>query len=99
MSWRVSEALFSANDIIDPKTGKILVKQNTEFTSEVIQILKANRHVLLQEVIAAENSLQNETDAETLAQRQVDGGEGLYTKVNIENVRTGEILVGKKYTC
>ena len=86
---------YTATDIIDPVTGEVLVPGKTKITKEIIAKLEQNRHVLRKEVIDKENSLQNETPEEILAQRLPDGDETLYTKEHIQNLRTGEVLVAK----
>ncbi len=84
-----------AQDVVDPKTGKVIVKEDTLITKEVLQILKDNRHALRKEIIEKEYSLQNELPDEILADRLPDGGDVLFTKEKITNLRTGEVLVEK----
>jgi len=86
---------YTANDIIDPSTGEVLVPEKTKITKEIVQLLRQNRHLLRKEIISKEESLQNETPDEILAKRLPDGDDTLYTKDNITNIRTGEILVSK----
>ena len=86
---------YTATDIVDPDTGEVIIAEKTKITKEVIQKLRENRHLLRKEVISKEDSLQNETTAEILATRLPDGGETLYTKDNIVNLRTGEVLISK----
>ena len=86
---------YTAEDIIDKNTNKILVPKETKITKEIIELLKQNREAIREEVISKENSLQNETPDEILAVRLPDGGDLLYAKENIINVRTGEVLVTK----
>ena len=86
---------INAEDIIDPVTKKVLVKADTLITEEVIALLRENRHALRKEVINKEESLQNETPGEILAERLPDGGDVLYTNQKIFNLRTGEVLVDK----
>ena len=86
---------YTATDIISPDTGEVLVPEKTEITKEVISRLKENRKALRKEVIRKEDSLQNETPDEILAVRQPDGGNELYTKEHIQNLKTGEVLVTK----
>ena len=86
---------YAADDIIDRETGEVIVAKNTKIDKTVIQKLKANRHVLRTEIIPKEESLQNETPDEIMAVRLPDGGETLYTKDNIVNLKTGEIIVAK----
>ncbi|MCK9235500.1 MAG: DNA-directed RNA polymerase subunit beta [Acholeplasmataceae bacterium] len=89
------EGQYTATDIVDPETGEILVPKETKITRDIIKLLEQNRHVLRKEVITKDDSLQNETPDEILAVRLPDGGDGLYTKENIINLRTGEVLVAK----
>lgn len=86
---------YTATDIVNPITGEVLVPEKTKITKEIINILRENRHALRKEIISKEESLQNETPEEILATRLPDAGEALYTKENIINLRTGEILVSK----
>lgn len=86
---------FTASNIIDPKTGNLLIAKDTEIDKDVIELLKHNREVLRKEVISKEFNLQNETDDEILAVRLPDGGDTLYAKENIFNLKTGEVLVAK----
>ena len=89
------EGQYTAKDIIDPNTGEVLVAAKTKITRDIIDLLKDHRDALLTEVIAKEDSLQNETPDEILAVHLPDGGDKLYTKENILNLRTGEVLVVK----
>src|SRR5690554_4096366 len=89
------ENQYTATDIIDPNTGEVLVPKETKITKSIIDLLRENRHALRKEVIPKEESLQNETPDEILAIRLPDGGDELYTKENIINLRTGEVLVAK----
>lgn len=84
-----------AQDVVDPKTGKVIVKEDTLITKEVLQLLKDNRYLLRKEIIEKEYSLQNELPDEILADRLPDGGDVLFTKEKITNLRTGEVLVEK----
>ncbi|TVP86692.1 MAG: DNA-directed RNA polymerase subunit beta [Acholeplasmataceae bacterium] len=86
---------YTADDVIDRETGEVIVPKNTKIDKAVIQKLKANRHVLRTEIIPKEESLQNETPDEIMAVRLPDGGETLYTKDNIVNLKTGEIILAK----
>ncbi|MBU1141157.1 MAG: DNA-directed RNA polymerase subunit beta, partial [Firmicutes bacterium] len=86
---------YTATDIINPETGKVIVPEKTKITKAIIQTLRENRHVLRKEIISKEDSLQNETPGEILATRLPDGGEALFTKDNIVNLRTGEVLISK----
>ncbi len=86
---------YTATDIVDPNTGEVIVAEKTKITREIINILKEKRHALRKEIISKEESLQNETPDEILATRLPDAGDALYTKENIINLRTGEILVSK----
>ncbi len=86
---------YTSTDIIDPETGEVVIPAKTKITKDIIQKLKENRHLLRTEIISKEDSLQNETPDEILATRLPDGGETLYTKENITNTRTGEVLVPK----
>lgn len=86
---------YTATDIINPETGEVLIPEKTKITREVIQLLKDNRHVLRKEIISKEESLQNETPDEILATTLPDGGDKLYTKENIVNLRTGEVIVSR----
>jgi DNA-directed RNA polymerase subunit beta len=85
---------YSANDIVDAN-GKVLVEKNTEITKEVIELLKNHRDALRKEVISKENNLQNLTTDEILATTLPEGGDRLYAKENIYNIKTGEVLVRK----
>ncbi len=89
------EGQYTAKDIIDPNTGEVLVAEKTKITKDIIKLLKDHRDALRTEVIAKEDSLQNETPDEILATYLPDGGDKLYTKENILNLRTGEVLVVK----
>jgi len=90
------EGQYTVNDIIDPQTGEVLVAAKTKLTKDVINVLKDHRDALRKEVIAKEVSLQNETPDEILAIRLPDGDDDkLYTKENIFNLRTGEVVVAK----
>jgi DNA-directed RNA polymerase subunit beta len=89
------EGQYTVNDIIDPNTGEVLVAAKSKVTKEVIELLKDHRDALRTEVISKESSLQNETPEEILAVRLPDGGDNLYIKENILNLRTGEVLVVK----
>jgi len=86
---------YTATNIINPTTGEIVIPEKTKITKEIVQMLKNNRELLRTEVISKEDSLQNETPDEILATRLPDGGETLYTKDNIVNLRTGEVLIPK----
>jgi DNA-directed RNA polymerase subunit beta len=86
---------YTATDIVDPVTGEVLVPEKTKITRDIINFLRENRQALRREIISKEESLQNETPDEILATRLPDGGDALYTKENIINLRTGEILVSK----
>ena len=86
---------YTLNDIIDPTTGEVLVPAETEITRDIIKLLKDHRDALRIEVISKEDSLQNETPDEILAVNLPDGGNTLYAKENIANLRTGEIIVSK----
>jgi DNA-directed RNA polymerase subunit beta len=86
---------YTSTDIIDPETGEVVIPQKTKITKEIVQKLRENRHLLRTEIISKEDSLQNETPDEILATRLPDGGDTLYTKDNITNTRTGEVLVPK----
>ncbi|MFA6800568.1 MAG: DNA-directed RNA polymerase subunit beta [Acholeplasmataceae bacterium] len=89
------EGQYTANDIIDPTTGEVLVSEKTKITKDIINLLKNHRDALRTEVITKEDSLQNETTDEILATYLPDGGDALYLKDNIINLRTGEVLVVK----
>ncbi|MCF7932463.1 MAG: DNA-directed RNA polymerase subunit beta [Acholeplasmataceae bacterium] len=86
---------YTATDIVDPETGEVLVPAKQKIDKNVAKILRENRHALRKEIIPKEDSLQNETPDEILATRLPEGGDMLYTKNNIANIRTGEILVAK----
>jgi len=86
---------YTATNIVDPTTGEVVIPEKTKITKEIIHILKENRALLRTEVISKEDSLQNETPDEILATRLPDGGETLFTKDNIVNLRTGEVIVTK----
>ena len=86
---------YTSQDIIDPVTGEVVIPAKTKITKEIVLKLRENRHLLRTEIISKEDSLQNETPDEILATRLPDGGETLYTKENITNTRTGEVLVPK----
>ncbi|VEU80198.1 DNA-directed RNA polymerase subunit beta [Haploplasma axanthum] len=91
---RIRDA-YIAEDIIDPLTGEVLVAKDTQATRNVIEILKENRHALRTEVISAADSLQNESPDEIFAERSPEGGDKLFAKDNIVNLRSGEIVVAK----
>ena len=63
---------------------------------EVIQLLDQNRDAFRKQLITKENNLQNETADEILATTLPEGGNTLYAKENVVNLKTGEILVKKK---
>jgi DNA-directed RNA polymerase subunit beta len=86
---------YTATDIINPETGEVIVPEKTKITKEVVAKLKPFRHLFRREVISKEDSLQNETPDEIMAKRLPDGGDALFTKENITNIRTGEVLVSK----
>ena len=86
---------IAAEDIVDPFTGNVLIAKGTEFTKPVIDLLKENRDAIRKEVIDAENSLQNESPDEIFAYTLPEGGDGLYAKEPIINLKTGEVLVKK----
>jgi DNA-directed RNA polymerase subunit beta len=86
---------YTATNIVDPTTGEVVIPEKTKITKEIIHMLKENRALLRTEVISKEDSLQNETPDEILATRLPDGGETLFTKDNIVNLRTGEVIVTK----
>ncbi|HBY65409.1 MAG TPA: DNA-directed RNA polymerase subunit beta [Acholeplasmataceae bacterium] len=86
---------YTATNIVDPTTGEVVIPEKTKITKDIIHILKENRALLRTEVISKEDSLQNETPDEILATRLPDGGETLFTKDNIVNLRTGEVIVTK----
>lgn len=86
---------YTVGDIINPDTGEVIVEQKTEITKDILKILDKNRNSLRKEIISKENSLQNETPNEILAIKLPDGGEALFTKVNITNLRTGEVVISK----
>lgn len=86
---------YTATDIVDPTTGEVIVAAQTKITKEIIKTLRQHRDALRTEVISKEESLQNETPDEILAVRLPDGGETLYAKENIFNLRTGEVLITK----
>ncbi|WP_026399638.1 DNA-directed RNA polymerase subunit beta [Acholeplasma equifetale] len=87
------EGTFLANDLV--RDGKVILPKDTEITKEVIEILKDNRDLLRKEVVSKEKSLHNEPEEEIFATRLPEGGDKLFAKKNIENVKTGEILVKK----
>lgn len=89
------EGQYTVYDIVDPDTGEVLIEKGVELTKKELGILRENRHLLRKEIIDKEVSLQNETPGEILAARLPDGGETLYTKENIINLRTGEVIVSK----
>lgn len=86
---------YTIEDLINPETGEVVIPGKTKITKEIVQKLRENRHLLRTEIISKEDSLQNETPDEILATRLPDGGDALYTKENITNTRTGEVLVPK----
>src|SRR5690554_2184390 len=86
---------YLVNDVISPTTGEVIVAKDTEITREVIQILNANRDAFRVQAIDKVNNLENERTDEILATYLPDGGEYLYTKDNIYNTKTGEILIAK----
>ncbi|HHW79241.1 MAG TPA: DNA-directed RNA polymerase subunit beta [Acholeplasmataceae bacterium] len=86
---------YIAEDILDPETGEIIVEDKTLITKEIIELLKDRRELLRREVISSENSLQNEPLDEVFAVRAPEGGDALYAKDHIVNVKTSEIIVEK----
>ena len=91
---RIKDAII-AEDIVDPDTKEVLVSSGTQVTKEIIELLRNNRQALRKEVISKEDSLQNEAPEEVFAERSPEGGDALYAKDNITNIRTGEIIVAK----
>src|SRR5690554_4599601 len=89
------KGMFLAEDIFDPITGELLFEEKTEITNEVIEVLKNNRDAITEEVIDVENSLENEAPDEIFAEKSPEGGDELYAKVDITNIRNGEIIVAK----
>ncbi|VEU82913.1 DNA-directed RNA polymerase subunit beta [Acholeplasma hippikon] len=85
------QGAYLVNDVM--KDGEVLVAKHTHLTKEVIELLKENRDAFRKEIISKENNLQNETAEEILATTLPDGGDMLYAKENIVNLRTGEVLV------
>lgn len=88
-----AEGTYLANDII--LDGEVLVAKDTHLTKEVIQILAQNRDAFRKQLITKENNLQNETADEILATTLPEGGNTLYAKENVVNLKTGEVLVKK----
>lgn len=88
-----AEGTYLANDII--LDGEVLVAKDTHLTKEVIQLLDQNREAFRKQLITKENNLQNETADEILATTLPEGGNTLYAKENVVNLKTGEILVKK----
>lgn len=88
-----AEGTYLANDII--LDGEVLVAKDTHLTKEVIQLLDQNRDAFRKQLITKENNLQNETADEILATTLPEGGNTLYAKENVVNLKTGEILVKK----
>jgi DNA-directed RNA polymerase subunit beta len=86
---------YTASDIVDPETGEVVIPAKTKIDRKVAKTIRENRHLLRKEVIPKEDSLQNETPDEILATRMPEGGDLLYTKENIANIRTGEILLSR----
>ena len=86
---------YTAEDIIDPKTNKVIIPAETLVTKDVIELLNQHRDAFRKEIISKEISLQNETPGEILANRLPDGGDTLYTNEKIFNLRTGEVLIDK----
>src|SRR5690606_30791372 len=80
--------------IID-ENGNIIVPKDTEISRNVVEVLNENRHLFRKEIISKEKSLQNLTSREILATTLPDGGEMLYAKENIFNLKTGEVIVKK----
>ncbi|CCV64850.1 DNA-directed RNA polymerase subunit beta [Alteracholeplasma palmae J233] len=90
-----AENTFLAEDLINKETGEVVFAKDTEITKEVIEQLKLHRNLFRKELISKEKNLENETPDEILATRMPDGGDALYAKENILNLRTGEVLVTK----
>ena len=86
---------YLAEDIFDNETGELLFEDKTLITDEVINVLKNNRKVLLDEVIDVENSLENEAPEEIFAEKATDGSSDLYAKEDITNIRNGEVIIAK----
>ncbi|GLH60272.1 DNA-directed RNA polymerase subunit beta [Paulownia witches'-broom phytoplasma] len=90
-----AENTYLACDFVNPETQEIIIAQDELLTKEKIAILKQNRHFLLQEIFDAKHNLENETDEEILAYKKDPQKNELFTKTNIINSRTGEVLVAK----
>src|SRR5690554_4879796 len=88
-----AEGTYLANDII--LDGEVLVAKDTHLTKEVIQLLDQNRDAFRKQLITKENNLQKETADEILTTTLPEGGNTLYAKENVVNLKTGEILVKK----
>ncbi|NLK12059.1 MAG: DNA-directed RNA polymerase subunit beta [Candidatus Phytoplasma sp.] len=86
---------YLAEDLINPETGEVIVAKDTYITKEVLETLRLHRNLLKRELITKDKNLENETPNEILATRMPDGGDALYAKENIVNLRTGEVVVSK----
>src|SRR5690554_1055985 len=88
-----AEGAYLANDIM--LDGEVLVAKDTHLTRDVINLLAQNRDAFRKQIITKENNLQNETADEILATTLPEGGDTLYAKENIINLKTGEVIVKK----
>ncbi|MBN3490874.1 DNA-directed RNA polymerase subunit beta [Acholeplasma equirhinis] len=88
-----AQGTFLAQDIL--LADGTVIKKDTEITKDIVDLLAQNRDSFRREVIAKEDSLENETPEEILAVTLPDGGDMLYAKENIANLKTGEVLVKK----
>lgn len=87
------ENTYLASDIQLPN-GEVL-KEETLIEGEVLEKLRQNRKLFEKEVISLEKSLQNEPENEILASTDPEDPTKLYSKEDIKNNKTGEILIKK----
>jgi len=87
--------MYLVNDLVDPKTKKVLLKKDTIIDHDAAEILRKNRHLFRKEIIEKSISLQNESPSEILATRESEKSDVLRTSENIINLRSGEVIVQK----
>ncbi|MFA5692107.1 MAG: DNA-directed RNA polymerase subunit beta [Acholeplasmataceae bacterium] len=83
------------NENLYDENGEVLFEKDTFLNRKVINEIAKVRHILLKEVITKENNIENEMGDEILATYLPDGGNKLYAKENIHDLRTQEILIRK----
>ncbi|AGL90394.1 DNA-directed RNA polymerase subunit beta [Candidatus Phytoplasma australiense] len=90
-----AEKTYLVHDFVNLETKEIILPKHTFLTKDKIEILRKNRHFLLQELFDAQHNLENETDEEILTYKKDPQSRELYIKTNILNFRTGEIIFPK----